>query len=141
MITKNTNILFLLFPATYLPLALAGTFYANGDYTNVPYILYALMPFGISILLTITAYFANKSGNKKGFVERCSLARFAVTSFVMYVVSLLLASILILIIRGASNLPFVLGTWMILLTIFCVYQFCWLYLVYLILYKNNIDFL
>ena len=135
MITKNTNILYLLFPATYLPVAIAGSFYANFDFSNVLYILYALLPLAFALCITLAiAIF------KKDFWQNCSLAKFSVITFVNYAVALVLASVLTLVIRGYSNLPFVMGAWIVLLTIFSVYLFCWLYVVYLILYKDNPNF-
>lgn len=135
MITKNTNILYPLFPATYLPIAIAGSFYANFDFSNVLYILYALLPLAFALFITLAiAIF------KKDFWQNCSLAKFSVITFVNYAVALVMASVLTLVIRGYSNLPFVMGAWIVLLTIFSVYLFCWLYVVYLILYKNNPDF-
>ncbi len=141
MITKNPNVLFFLFPATYIPFALVGTFYAKDDLSNAPYILYALMPLAVSILISVCAYFVNKVGARKGFINKLSLARFSVATFVTYVFCLIDASVAILAIRGFDKLPMVLGTWSILLTIFSVYLFCWLYVVYRILYKDNIDFM
>ena len=135
MITKNTNILYLLFPATYLPVAIAGSFYADFDFSNVLYFLYALLPLAFALCITLAiAIF------KKDFWQNCSLAKFSVITFVNYAVALVMASVLTLVIRGYSNLPFVMGAWIVLLTIFSVYLFCWLYVVYLILYKNNPDF-
>ena len=135
MITKNTNILYTLFPATYLPIAIAGSLYADFDFSNVLYFLYALLPLAFALCITLAiAIF------KKDFWQNCSLAKFSVITFVNYAVALVLASVLTLVIRGYSNLPFVMGAWIVLLTIFSVYLFCWLYVVYLILYKDNPDF-
>ncbi len=141
MITKNSNILFFLFPTTYVPFAIVGTFYAKGDFSNAPFILYALLPLAVSIFISVGAYIANTSGARKDFIKKISLAKFSVATFVLYVLCLIIASLAILAIRGFDKLPMVLGAWSILLTIFSVYLFCWLYAVYRILYKDNIDFM
>lgn len=135
MITKNTNILCLLFPITYLPIALAGSFYTDFNFSNILYFLYALLPLALALCETIIITIF-----KSDFWKNCSLAKFSVITFVNYTISLILASVLTLAIRGFSNAPFVMGAWIILLTIFSVYLFCWLYVVYLILYKDNPDF-
>ena len=115
MITKNTNILYLIYPLTYLPIAVAGSYYTNFNFSNTLYILYALLPLALALCETLAiAIF------KKDFWKNCSLARFSVVAFVNYAVSLILASVLTLAIRGLSNAPFVMGAWMILLTIFAV---------------------
>lgn len=132
---KNTNILYLLFPATYLPIAVAGSYYANFNFSNALYILYALLPIALAIVEVLgMAIF------KRDFWKNCSLARFSVMTFVNYAISLIAASIITLVIRGFADAPFVMGAWIIMLTLFTVYLFCWLYVVYLILYKNNPDF-
>lgn len=132
---KNTNILYLLFPATYLPIAVAGSYYANFNFSNALYILYALLPIALAIVEVLgMAIF------KRDFWKNCSLAKFSVMTFVNYAISLMVASIITLVIRGFADAPFVMGAWIIMLTLFTVYLFCWLYVVYLILYKNNPDF-
>ena len=132
---KNTNILYLLFPATYLPIAVAGSYYANFNFSNALYILYALLPIALAIVEVLgMAIF------KRDFWKNCSLAKFSVMTFVNYAISLMAASIITLVIRGFADAPFVMGAWIIMLTLFTVYLFCWLYVVYLILYKNNPDF-
>lgn len=132
---KNTNILYLLFPATYLPIAVVGSYYANFNFSNALYILYALLPIALAIVEVLgMAIF------KRDFWKDCSLAKFSVMTFVNYAISLIAASIITLVIRGFADAPFVMGAWIIMLTLFTVYLFCWLYVVYLILYKNNPDF-
>ncbi len=140
MITRNKNILYILYPATYIPLALAGSAYAKADFSNALYILYALLPFAASSVISIAGALSGKNSFSKRFVDKCSLSRFSVLAFCTYVACLFAASVLALAIRGRENLPFVMGAWMILLTIFSVYLFFWLYAVYRILYKDNPDF-
>lgn len=141
MITRNKNILYILYPATFVPLALAGSAYARADFSNLLYILYALLPLIVSAAVALVFAAAPRGTHIGGFFENCSLAKFSVLSFATYVACLFAASATTLAIRGRIDLPFVMGAWMVLLTIFSVYLFCWLYVVYLIFYKNNPDFL
>lgn len=141
MITRNKNILYFLYPATFAPLAAAGSIYARADFSNPLYILYALLPLFVSSALSLAAAVAPRGTRIGGFAGGCSLARFSVLSFATYVACLFAASAATLAIRGRIDLPFVMGAWMVLLTIFSVYLFCYLYAVYLIFYKDNPDFL
>ena len=141
MTTRNKNILYFLSPATYVPLALAGTFYAKADFSNPLYILYALLPLAVSAIISACAAVSCEKFAAKKFANNCTLARFAVLSFATYVACLCVASIITLAIRGRTDLPLILGAWTVLLTIFSVYLFCWLYAVYRIFYKDNPDFL
>lgn len=141
MITKNKNILYILYPATFLPLALTGSIYAGVDFSNALYVLYALLPFFVSSIVSLGAAAFSKSEFIKNFTTKCSLARFAVLSFATFLACLITASVLTLAIRGRIDLPLVLGAWMVMLTIFSVYLFLWLYVVYRIFYKNNPEYI
>jgi len=141
MIIKNKNVLFALYPATFLPLFAAGAFYAKLNLTDPFYILYAVVPFAVSLAVSTAAFAAKKSLRVNKFMESLNLAKFAVLCFATFALSLAAACVGTLAILGKSAIPVAMGAWMILITIFSVYLFCWLYVVYRIFYKDNPDYL
>ncbi len=102
--------------------------------------LYFGLPFLIALVLSIFGAAMRRREKVKKLLDSMALNKFAIFTFATFVAAMIVSSAAVLCSQGWGYFPYVLGSWIIMVTIFPMYLFPYLFIVYLLFYKNNPEF-